>query len=221
MFSRTARKLDRLATACTVALAALPLAILLGAGSASLAQEESGGQALPPIKIQLPPPPSFAEPNIPLQYPDGTMSIYGLRKHLDKYLGQQVKVKAYLLEIYQCPVCPKKATCKACDQPHFFMTDEPNGRKDKGLMVADYRMPKSKDPKVTVGKQYVVEGTFARNTSGGFASSDGLLGFSKMVDDSGKEYISPNEELQRKAEAGAASEKAAYEKAMKAKAGQK
>lgn len=197
---------------------------LLGAGcntSSGGLGDESGATALPPIKIELPPPPSFAEPNIPLSYPDGAVSIYGLRKQLNKYLGQQVKVKAYLLEMYQCPTCPKGQTCKPCDQPHFFLIDEPNGKKDKSLMVADYRFPKAKDPKVTVGKQYVVEGTFTRNTAGGFAASDGLLAFSKMVDDSGKEYLSAAEELQRKAEAGSAAEKAAYEKAMKAKTQQK
>jgi hypothetical protein len=185
--------------------------------SGALLGGEQEAQKLPGIKVDLPPPPSFAEPNIALQYPDGTMSIYGLRKHLNKYLGQQVKVKAYLLEMYQCPVCPKKMTCKACDQPHFFLTDEPNGKKEKGLLVADYRMAKAKDPKLTPGKQYVIDGTFNRNTPGGFAASDGLLVFSKMIDDTGKEYLGPAEELQRKAEAGAAQEKAAYEKAMKAK----
>lgn len=171
--------------------------------------------ALPPIKVDLPPPPSFAEPNIALQYEDGSLSIYGMRKHINKYLGQTVKVKAYLLEMYQCPACPKKQACKPCDQPHFFVTDEPNGKKDKALMIADYRSQKAKDPKLTVGKQYVVEGTFSRNTPGGFAASDGLIIFDKMTDDTGKEYIGPAELMKRQAE----TEKAAYEKAMKAKSG--
>lgn len=185
---------------------------------------ESGHESatpLPPPKVELPPPPSFAEPSTPLQYEDGSVSIYGLRKHINKYLAQPVKVKAYLLEMYQCPVCPKKQTCKPCDQPHFFLSDEPNGKKDKALLVAEYRMSKAKDPKLTPGKQYVVEGTFNRNTAGGFAASDGLLVFGKMVDDTGKEYLGPAEELQKKALAGEAAEKAAYDKAMKAKAGQK
>ena len=42
-----------------------------------------------------------------------------------------------------------------------------------------------------------------------------------MTDDTGKEYLGPAEELQRKAEAGAAKEKAEYDKAMKAKGQQK
>ncbi len=190
-----------------------PAASLLGGGEPAT--------QLPGIKIELPPPPSFAEPNIPLQYEDGSMSIYGMRKHMNKYLGQPVKVKAYLLEMYQCPVCPKKQTCKPCDQPNFVVTDEPNGKKEKALLVADFRAQKAKDPKMTLGKQYVFEGSFAANSPTGFAASDGLLVFSKMIDDSGKEYVSPAEEMQRKAEAGAATDKAAYDKAMKAKAGKK
>jgi hypothetical protein len=214
---RSRLNLDRPLSA--LALGAVLAMGLLGcnnSGGSLLSEPEA--TALPPIKVDLPPPPSFAEPNIPLQYPDGTMSIYGMRKHLNKYLGQNVKVKAYLLEIYQCPVCPKKQTCKACDQPHFFLTDEPNGKKEKALMVADYRAQKAKEPKLTVGKQYVIDGAFNRNTPGGFASSDGLLVFDKMLDDTGKEYLGPNAELLKKAEAGSAAEKAAYDAAMKAKA---
>lgn len=198
--------------------AVLALGLLGCNNSAGSLLGEPEATALPPIKVDLPPPPSFAEPNIPLQYPDGTVSIYGMRKQLKKYLGQSVKVKAYLLEVYQCPVCPKKQTCKPCDQPHFFLSDEPNGKKEKALMVTDYRAQKAKDPKITVGKQYNIDGAFNTNTPGGFASSDGLLVFDKMTDDSGKEYLGPNAELLKKAEAGAAGEKAAYEAAMKAKA---
>src|SRR4051812_25121239 len=62
--------------------------------------------ALPGVKVELPPPPSFANLNQPVQTPDGNMTVFGLHKGLDKYLGKEVKVKAFLLEIYQCPPCP-------------------------------------------------------------------------------------------------------------------
>ncbi|MCS6913632.1 MAG: hypothetical protein RMK29_01480 [Myxococcales bacterium] len=202
-------------------LTALVLALSPGAlgcnNPSGLLLTEPEVTALPPIKVDLPPPPSFAEPSIPRQYPDGTLSIYGLRKQSDKYLGKSVKVKAYLLEIYQCPVCPKKQTCKPCDQPHFFLSDEPNGKKEKALMVTDYRAQKAKDPKLTIGKQYTVDGTFARHSPTGFSYSEGLLVFDRMIDDTGKEYLGPAAEMQRQAEAGAAAEKAAYEAATKAK----
>ena len=135
--------------------------------------DEPGAALLPGVKINLPPPPSFAEPNIPREYPDGSVSIYGLRKEFhrysekpNKYLGQKVKVKAYLLDIYKCPECPKKQTCKPCEAPHMFVVDEAGAPKEKGLLVAEYRGFKGKEPKLTLGKQYVYEGSFQLSSRG-------------------------------------------------------
>lgn len=185
--------------------------------------DEPGAALLPGVKINLPPPPSFAEPNIPRDYPDGSVSIYGLRKEFhrysdkpNKYLGQKVKVKAYLLDIYKCPECPKKQTCKPCEAPHMFVVDEAGAPKEKGLLVAEYRGFKGKEPKLTLGKQYVYEGSFQLSSPAGFSASDGLLVFNKMVDDTNKDFIGPAEELERTA----ATQQAAYEKAMKAKGAQ-
>ena len=151
------------------------------------------------------------------------MSIYGLRKEFhrysdkpNKYLGQKVKVKAYLLDIYKCPECPKKQTCKPCEAPHMFVVDEAGAPKEKGLLVAEYRGFKGKEPKLTLGKQYVYEGSFQLSSPAGFSASDGLLVFNKMVDDTNKDFIGPAEELERTA----ATQQAAYEKAMKAKGAQ-
>lgn len=161
---------------------------------------------LPPVKVELPPPPAFIESQIPASYPDGTLSIYGLRKQKDKYLYQEVKVKGYLLEVYQCPVCPKGQTCKLCDQPHFFIADLATGKKDKAMMVVDYLMPKQLPPALTVGKQYLVEGTFARNSPTGFADSEGLLQFTRMLDDKNQEFLSPAAQLEVKIREGQAKE---------------
>jgi hypothetical protein len=182
-------------------------------GSSLLSTEEA--TALPPIKVDLPPPPSFAEENFPREYPDGTVSVFGLRKQIDKYLNKDVKVKAFLLEVYQCPVCPKGQTCKLCDQPHFFLSDKPDGKKEKSLITVDYLMPKQKPPFLTVGKQYTIQGTFARNSPTGFASADGLLQFTRMTDDKGMEFVSPAAALEAKMLAGEAAEKAEMEKIKK------
>ena len=65
----------------------LALALLVPLHSSpALAQ----GQALPPIKVDLPPPPNFNVQNAPEQYPSGEMSVYGLRKHMSKYLDKDV-----------------------------------------------------------------------------------------------------------------------------------
>jgi len=179
--------------------------------------DEPGATALPGVKANLPPPPSFAEPNIPRTYEDGSVSIYGLRKEFhryseqkNKYLGTKVKVKAYLLEVYQCPVCPKNQTCKPCEAPHMFVADEASAPKDKAMIVVEQRAFKAKEPKLTVGKQYVFEGAFQQSSGQGFSTSDGLLVFFKMIDDSGKEYKGPaqiSEEEAAKLEAAAAKTK--------------
>lgn len=161
--------------------------------------DDPGATLLPGIKVNLPPPPSFAEPNIPREYPDGSVSVYGLRKEFhryseqkNKYLGNKVKVKAYLLEIYQCPVCPKNQNCKPCDEPHMFVADEPNAPKDKAMLVVEQRVVKAREPKMTVGKQYVIEGMFQQSSPKGFSASDGLLVFFTVTDDNNKLYIGPN-----------------------------
>jgi hypothetical protein len=181
---------------------------------------ETEATSLPPIKVDLPPPPSFAASDIPEKYPDGAYTIRGLRRNKMKYcdvqpgqkpaddclLNKENKVRGYLLEVYQCPVCPKGQTCKLCDQPNFFLGDKPDTKKEKALMVVDYLAPKQKPPVLTVGKQYDVEGSFAVNSPTGFGSSDGLLVFSKMKDDKGQEFLSPAQALEQKAMAGEAIE---------------
>lgn len=91
----------------TVYHLALPLAVaMLAPGGLRVAHGQ--GQAMPPIKVDLPPPPNFNVQNAPEKYPSGEMSIYGLRKHMSQYLDKDVQVKAYLLQIYECPAEQRK-----------------------------------------------------------------------------------------------------------------
>jgi len=192
-----------------VVLGGLTLAAACGSNSSGATLNEPGeGQALPPIKVDLPPPPSFAASDIPEKNPDGTWSIRGIRKHKAEQLTKDVKVKGYLLEVYTCPKCPKGQTCKLCDQPHFFLGDKPDTKKEKALMVVDYLGPKDKPPVLTVGKQYDVGGTFNINSPTGFGASDGLLVFDSMTDDKGKVFQSPAKALEQKAMQGEAIEAA-------------
>jgi hypothetical protein len=206
----------------------VPLALALLAPFAA-GPARGQGTALPPIKVDLPPPPNFNVQNAPEKYPTGEMSIYGLRKHLGQYLDKDVQVKAYLLMIYECPAeqrkcnddlaakakkeakagkkkekegAPPKAPaavaaeqmkggCRPCDQPHFFLGDTPTTKLDHGLLVADYPLKdwntgKLKPLVAKAGDQYVVTGTFAINSIGGFAASDGLIIHKKLQDAAGK-----------------------------------
>jgi hypothetical protein len=211
----------------------VPLALaLLSPFAVPLAGQAYGqGTALPPIKVDLPPPPNFNIQNAPEKYPTGEMSIFGLRKHMSQYLDKDVQVKAYLLQIYECPAeqrkcnddlaakakkekqkemkaakgkkdappapapaaaaAPAPGGCRPCDQPHFYLGDTPTTKLDHGLLVADYPIKdwNTGKPKALVAKagdQYVVTGTFAINSIGGFAASDGLIIHKKFQDASGK-----------------------------------
>jgi hypothetical protein len=208
----------------------VPLALaLLVPFSASPARGQ--GTALPPIKVDLPPPPNFNVQNAPEKYPTGEMSIYGVRKHMSQYLDKDVQIKGFLLSIYECPAEQRKCNdalaakdkkekikaakaearaskskkgappptqeppkaggaCRPCDQPHFFMSDTPTGKKERALLVADYPVKdwKTGKPKALVtpvGQLYVVTGTFSINSMAGFGASDGLIIHKKLVDDKG------------------------------------
>jgi len=187
---------------------------------ATMAEPEA--TALPPIKVDLPPPPSFAASDVPEKYPDGVWTVHGLRRNKFKscdvqppakptpecILDKEVTVRGYLLEVYQCPVCPKGQTCKLCEQPHFFVGDKADTKKEKALMIVDYLAPKEKPPVLTVGKQYDVKGNFAINSPTGFGSSDGLIVFTEMKDDKGKLFQSQAQALEQKAMNGEAIEAA-------------
>jgi hypothetical protein len=83
---------------------ALALLVPLAAGPA-LAQQSN---ALPPIKVELPPSPNFNIQTAPEKYPTGELSIYGVRKHMSQYLDKDVQIKGYLLQIYECPAEQRK-----------------------------------------------------------------------------------------------------------------
>lgn len=137
--------------------------------------------SLPQIRVNLPAPPSFQKDHAPELYPDGAYSIFGLRKNIKNTLNQQVRIKAFLLEVYECPECPKGTECKPCRKPHLYLADRASGPKDKSLLVTDYPKEDPETKKKTefqVGAQYYVAGVFSKSSGTGFSDSDGLLIFS-------------------------------------------
>jgi hypothetical protein len=142
------------------------LFVTLALGLLSPKMVSAQGQAVAPIKVNLPAPPNFDIATAPLQYPSGELSVYGLRKGMTKYLDKDVRVKAYLLEVYECPAeirkCNEEAAakskrekragkaaaaappaadkpaCRPCDQPHFFVADTKDAKLERALLVADY-----------------------------------------------------------------------------------
>lgn len=149
-----------------------------GDKGARIGSKELTQSQLPRLAVKLPPPPSFKKDHAPALYPDQTLSVYGLRKDTKGLLNKTVRVKAFLLDVYECPKCPKGAKCKTCDAPHFFLSDRKNGKKDKALMVTDYpeRDEKTRKPiKLEKGVRYIVTGLFTKRSGTGFSHADGLL----------------------------------------------
>lgn len=131
---------------------------------------------LPRVEVKLPPSPTFAKEHSPEAYSDGSLSVFGVRKSAESKLGQEVTIRAHVVDVYQCPPCPKGMACKPCSEPHFWIADRPNVDRDKALMVVD--LPEKK-PAVEVGKRYLFVGTFSKSSASGFKASDGLLVYAK------------------------------------------
>ena len=152
--------------ATSVAATGIGGAVLLAAATSGQAWAQ--GQALPPVKVNLPPTPNFDAATAPVQYPTGEYSVYGLRKGMTKVLEKDVKVKGFLLFLYECPpeirkcneeqdkkrkterrkalakdapptaAAPAAGGCRPCEQPHFFLSDTANGKVERALLIADY-----------------------------------------------------------------------------------
>jgi hypothetical protein len=174
----------------TVLLLVVSMAIFSAcsqSGDGSMIGDDDPQQTqLPKIKVNLPPPPSFQKDNAPETYPDSSYSVYGLRKNIKTKINTQVRLKGFLLELYECPECPKGATCPDCRKPHFWLSDRANGPKEKALLVTDYPQedPLTKKKMVfEAGAQYYVTGTYSKTSGTGFSASDGLVVYaeSKIV----------------------------------------
>jgi hypothetical protein len=151
-------------------------------GGSRIGGSEQEQVQLSKISVSLPPSPSFQKEHAPERYTDSSYSVYGLRKNIKDTIDKQVRVKGFIIEVYECPPCPKGTTCPACNKPHLFLGDRANSSKEDALLVADFPLedPKTKK-KLTfdTGMQYFVTGVFSKTSGTGFSSSDGLLVYSE------------------------------------------
>lgn len=154
------------------------------------AKEEEAG---PPVQVTLPPAPNFDEGSAPEQWEDGSWSIWGLRRDIDKHVaegdaGTEVQLKGWVQEIYVPPECPEGEVCPPPKQPHLWITDHEGVEgKKRAMMVVNYRFTipewQVKDwkdqPEVILekGKRYTFKGVFKQFSDTGFAYADGLIEF--------------------------------------------
>jgi hypothetical protein len=156
-----------------------------------------GGSAevepLPELTPALPEVPTLPPPPHPVTYPDGSYSVYGLRRRASVTLGTPVSVTGYIVGIYAPPEC--EGNCPRPSAPHLFIADAA-GEQDpaKHLLVAGYaashdeladfirRGSRRTDengaalPAIdfTVGNKVKISGNFT-NSAGGFNYAAGLI----------------------------------------------
>ena len=125
-------------------------------------------EAKPTGRVDLPPLVKLAGSLPPEKHDDGTFRIDGLLARRSMYLGEAVKLKGYVLEVYQCP---KKA--KKCEPPHVWVGTSPAGG-EKKLPIVNFPDEKLLK-KLKVGQPYIIEGVFRRRSDRGFTRSAGLI----------------------------------------------
>lgn len=203
--------------ACVVALGLLPALAACGESAAADLQIER----LPDVSPSLPNVPTLPPPPFPVQHPDGSYSIYGLRRRQAVTLGTDVAVSGYIVGIYQAPECPEGRTCPTPAAPHLWIADT-RGEEDDAerLMIVGYAENQTQideamelaargryeppDPEtgilpiptdLYVGNKIKVNGRFARISGTGFNVSEGLVEYR------GHETLELSEEGQAAADA--------------------
>ena len=179
-------------------------AALLG-GLACDTQQASAVEVekLPDIKPSLPAVPTLPPPPFPVQYPDNSYSLYGLRKRVKNTMDTEVELTGYVVETYVPPECPKDKVCPQARAPHVYLADtkqETDANKRILLVgyaenqkaideaVADAKRGKTKAPDpesgllpvptdLFPGAKVRVKAQFTRVSGSGFAQSDGLLDY--------------------------------------------
>ena len=152
-------------------------------------------------KPNLPSVPKIPKPSVGETHSDGTSSVYGLRKGIEKFIETQMTVTAYIAEIYQKPVCAEGKTCHTL-MPHLFLADEKDEKlKKRHLRLVGYAQSfkemedeqavaegEEKEEELPegvylppvvwdwrLGHKYKVTGRFTRQSGAGFMETDGLL----------------------------------------------
>ncbi len=180
----------RMSMACIVATGVWFVGFLAGChkGPAPDLEIEPLGAEVP----SLPPVPTLPPGLRKRRHPDGSFTVYGLRRELDDRIDTEVTVTGRVAEVYTPPPCrgndPK---CKA-EVPHLWIDDSaPGAHPDNGapqirakdrLVVVGYaerhsdlrrnrQLPRDLRP----GTLVQFKGRFARISSHGFNASNGLL----------------------------------------------
>jgi len=96
-------------------------------------------EKLPEVKPSLPPVPTIPPAPHPIQYPDQSYSVYGLRRAMRRTINTELNVTAYVAKVYVPPECPPKEKCPLPPAPHLWLADTKNETDPtKLLLVGGY-----------------------------------------------------------------------------------
>jgi len=155
------------------------------------------------IKLDLPSVPQF---NMPSPYPDGTHPVAEMRLKGNKFLDQDVKVKGYVVWVYDCATAIRTPEMtddevqkilseepERCSRPNIYIADKAEDPRDRGVWVVDIPRKPRKDeekvlpkevlaemenaPEFEVGQEVVLTGKWSQKSPAGFVKSEGLLVF--------------------------------------------
>lgn len=134
MSQARSRFVRRTLVACFLAISA-PTLVACGPTPAS----DLTIERLPDVTPDVPTVPTLPPPPYPVTYPDGSYSVYGVRRRETTTIDTDVQVTGYIVEVYVPPVCPEGRTCPTPARPHMWIADargvtDPNER----LMIVGY-----------------------------------------------------------------------------------
>lgn len=190
----------------TFSIAALSvLAILPACGGDDLSGAKAEVQETQ-IKLDLPAVPEF---DMPAPNPDGTHPVREMRLRGDKFLDTEVKIKGYIVWVYDCAQAIRtpdmtdkqlKRTLaehpEKCQRPNLYLGDTADATSEKGVWVVNVPRPPRPDekkvlsreqlrnwpevPKIALGDQVIVTGTWALKSPYGATKSEGLLVYGSL-----------------------------------------
>lgn len=173
------------------------------AGCEKTAQAKIPVEKLPEVKPSLPSVPTIPPAPFPVQYPDQSYSVYGLRRAMRRTINTEVNMTAYIAKVFVPPECPSKEKCPLPPAPHIWLGDakteaDPNklvivagyaeNQKAIDEAIADAKRGKSNAPPEETGLLPVptdffagakikLKGRFSFMGGAGFQSSEGVLDY--------------------------------------------
>jgi hypothetical protein len=162
-------------------------------------------EKLPEVKASLPPVPTIPPAPYPVQYPDQSYSVYGLRRALRRTINTEVSLTAYIAKVFVPPECPPKAKCPLPPAPHIWLADSKTETdQTKMVLVGGYaenqkaieeaikeakKGKKGKEPPpeetgliavpvdLFQGAKIKIKGRFSFMSGAGFQSSEGVMDY--------------------------------------------